>query len=134
MEIICLDTNVLIAHKRAKKGDKDKTFLFRLTEKPYQFAVSSITVYELLRGDNQDEDAYWKAMFSNMRILDFDSHCAEEAAKIYQDLKSKGLLIEAEDLLIAATALRNRMKLATGNMKHFARVVGLELVIDNFTL
>lgn len=58
MEIICLDTNVLIAHKRAKKGDKDKTFLFRLTEKSYQFAISSITVYELLRGDNQDEDVY----------------------------------------------------------------------------
>ncbi|MEI6747237.1 MAG: type II toxin-antitoxin system VapC family toxin, partial [Methylococcaceae bacterium] len=64
----------------------------------------------------------------------FDSNCAEEAAKIYQDLKSKGLLIEAEDLLIAATALGNRMKLATGNVKHFARVSGLELVIDNFTL
>jgi predicted nucleic acid-binding protein len=58
MEITCLDTNVLIAHKRAKKADKDKIFLFRLTMQSYQFAVSSITVYELLRGDNQDEDAY----------------------------------------------------------------------------
>lgn len=84
-----------------------------------------------MRGDNQDEDAYWKTMFSNMTVLDFDSQCAEQAAKIYQDLKSKGLLIEAEDLLIAATALANRMKLATGNVKHFARVVGLELVIDD---
>ncbi len=131
MEIICLDTNVLIAHKRAKKGDKDKTFLFRLTTKPYQFAVSSITVYELLRGDNQDEDVYWKALFSNMTVLDFDSHSAEQAAKIYQDLKAKGLLIEAEDLLIAATALGNQIKLATGNVKHFARVADLELVIDD---
>ena len=92
MEIICLDTNVLIAHKRAKKDDKDKSFLFRLTTKPYQFAVSSITVYELLRGDNQGEDVYWKAMFSNMTVLDFDSNCAEYAAKIYQDLKTRGLL------------------------------------------
>lgn len=68
-----------------------------------------------------------------MTVMDFDSHCAEEAAKIYQDLKSKNLLIEAEDLLIAATALGNRMKLATGNVKHFARVVGLELVIDSLS-
>ena len=45
MEIICLDTNVLNAHKRAKKPDKDKTFLYQLTLKPYQFAVSSITRY-----------------------------------------------------------------------------------------
>ncbi len=131
MEIICLDTNVLIAHKRAKKADKDQTFLYRLTTKPYQFAVSSITVYELLRGDNDDEDAYWKAMFSNMTVLDFNSRCAEQAAKIYQDLKKRGMLIESEDLLIAATALANQMKLATGNVKHFDRVAGLELVTDN---
>ena len=131
MEIICLDTNVLIAHKRAKKADKDQTFLYRLTTKPYQFAVSSITVYELLRGDNDDEDAYWKAMFSNMTVLDFNSHCAEQAAKIYQDLKKRGMLIESEDLLIAATTLANQMKLATGNVKHFDRVAGLELVTDN---
>jgi tRNA(fMet)-specific endonuclease VapC len=130
MEIICLDTNVLIAHKRAKKADKDKTFLFRLSSQPYQFAVSSITVYELLRGDNQDEDAYWKAMFSNMRVLDFDMKCAEYAATIYQDLKKRGLLIESEDLLIAATALGNQIKLATGNVKHFDRVEGLTLVVD----
>lgn len=130
MEIICLDTNVLIAHKRAKKADKDKTFLFHLTTQGYQFAVASITVYELLRGDNQDEDAYWKTMFSNMTMLDFDSHCAEVAAKIYQDLKKRGMLIESEDLLIAATALGNQMRLATGNVKHFNRVVGLELVVD----
>jgi len=56
MEIICLDTNILIAHKRAKKADKDKTLLYRLSTQAYRFAVSSITVYELLRGDNQDED------------------------------------------------------------------------------
>ncbi len=135
MEMICLDTNVLIAHKRAKKNDKDKSFLYQLATKPYRFAVSSITVYELLRGDNQDEDIYWQAMFSNMTVLDFDSQCAEQAAKIYQDLKNRGLLIEAEDLLIAATSLANKLKLATGNIKHFKRVEGLELVIaDNYDL
>ena len=69
--MICLDTNVLIAHKRAQKTDKYKTWLFRLTAQSCRFAVSSITVYELLRGDNLDEVAYWKAMFSNITVLDF---------------------------------------------------------------
>jgi hypothetical protein len=36
MEIICLDTNVLIAHKRAKKADKNQTFLFRLTTQGFK--------------------------------------------------------------------------------------------------
>lgn len=131
MEIICLDTNVLIAHKRAKKADKDQTFLFKLSKEFNRFAVSCVTVYELLRGDNQDEDIYWKTMFSNMLVLDFDVNCAEYAAKIYQNLKKRGLLIEAEDLLIAATALGHQMKLATTNVKHFARIEELTLIIPD---
>ncbi len=128
MDIICLDTNILIAHKRAKKADKNQTVLYRLSMQTYHFAVSSITVYELLRGDNQDEDSYWKTMFANMEILSFDTACAEQAASIYKDLKQKGQLIEAEDLFIGATALHHRLKLATGNIRHFERIVGLEFV------
>lgn len=128
MEIICLDTNVLIAHKRAKKAVKDKTLLYQLTLESYQFAVSIITVYELLRGDNSDEDLYWKAMFSNMKILPFDLGCAEQAARIYKDLKQKGMLIETEDLLIGATALQHNLKLATHNVKHFQRIEGLAIL------
>lgn len=127
MDIICLDTDILIAHKRAKTADKDKTVLYRLAAQGYHFAVSSITVYELLRGDNQDEDRYWKAMFSSMKILPFDSACAEQAARIYKGLKQKGQLIAAEDLLIGATALENQLKLATGNTRHFERIDGLIL-------
>jgi tRNA(fMet)-specific endonuclease VapC len=128
VDLICLDTNILIAHKRAKAADKDKTVLYRLTVQGYRFAVSSITVYELLRGDNTDEDRYWKTMFSSMKILPFDFDCAEQAARIYQDLKQKGQLIEAEDLLIGATALHHRLKLATGNIRHFERIEGLVLI------
>lgn len=128
MDLICLDTNVLIAHKRAKTADKDKTLLYCLTAQNYRFAVSSITVYELLRGDNQDEDRYWKMMFVNMKVLAFDFACAEQAARIYQDLKQRGQLIEAEDLLIGATALHHQLKLATGNRRHFERIAGLVLL------
>lgn len=55
MEMICLDTNILIDHKRAKQ--KDKTKLYQLSYQ-YSFAVSSITAYELYRGDNSTEDAF----------------------------------------------------------------------------
>ena len=130
MDMICLDTNILIAHKRAKKAYKDKTMLYRLTTQGYRFAVSSITDYELLRGENTDEDVYWKAMFANMEILPFDFACAEQAAKIYKDLKQQGLLIEAEDLFIGATALQHRLKLVTTNVQHFERIEGLALMAN----
>ncbi|MDD2722753.1 MAG: type II toxin-antitoxin system VapC family toxin [Methylovulum sp.] len=128
MALICLDTNVLIAHKRTKKMEKSKTLLYQLSIQGYRFAVSSITVYELLRGDNQNEDRYWKTMFANMEILPFDAACAEQAAEIYKDLKQKGQLIEAEDLFIGATSLHHRLKLATSNLRHFERIIGLEFV------
>jgi tRNA(fMet)-specific endonuclease VapC len=130
MDMICLDTNILIAHKRAKKAEKHNTLLYRLTTQGYRFAVSSITVYELLRGDNTDEDVYWKAMFANMEILPFDFDCAEQAGRIYKDLKQQGLLIEAEDLFIGATALQHRLKLVTTNVRHFERIEGLVLVAN----
>jgi tRNA(fMet)-specific endonuclease VapC len=128
MDMICLDTNILIDHKRAKTADKDKTLLYHFAAQGYCFSVSIITVYELLRGDNQDEDHYWKTMFASMKILPFDFACAEQAAKIYKNLKQKGQLIEAEDLLIGATALQHRLKLATSNIRHFERIEGLVLV------
>lgn len=101
--------------------------LYCLAAQGYRFAVSSITVYELLRGDNQDEDHYWKTMFSSMKILPFDFACVEQAARIYKYLKQNGQLIAAEDLLIGATALQHQLKLATGNTRHFERTDGLIL-------
>ena len=116
-----------------RKQIKTKLFCTAWQQNLINLLYPVLLVYELLRGDNQDEDVYWKVMFNNMTVLDFDSNCAEQAANIYQNLKKKGMLIEPEDLLIAATALGNNMNLATGNIKHFDRVVGLELVVDNLS-
>jgi tRNA(fMet)-specific endonuclease VapC len=48
----------------------------------------------------------------------------------YSDLKQKGQIIEAEDLFIGATALQFGLRLATGNVRHFARIDGLMLIRD----
>ena len=99
MEIICLDTNILINHKRSKQ--KDTTKLYRLSTQ-YSFAVTSITAYELYRGDNSAEDAFWSSFFSKITMLDFNQASAMEAGKIYKDLRSKGMMIDIEDILIGA--------------------------------
>ena len=41
MDLICLHTNILIAHKRAKAADKDKMVLYRFTVQGYRFAISN---------------------------------------------------------------------------------------------
>lgn len=131
MELIFLDTDVLIAHKRAKKPDKSATQLARLAAQGYRFAVSSLTVYALLRGDAHDGDGYWKTLLANMDVFPFDAACAEQAANIYQRLQQSGQAIEAEDLFVCATALRHGLKLATGNARHFGWIAGLQLIADD---
>ncbi len=84
----------------------------------------------MLRGDNQNEDVYWLSLFEQIKILPFDLGCSQMAVHIYKDLKSKGQLIETEDLSIGATALQYQMKLATSNVKHFQRIEGLQLVTE----
>ena len=125
MEIICLDTNILIAHKRSKQ--KDTTRLYQLSTQ-YSFAVTSITAYELYRGDNSAEDAFWSNFFSKITMLDFTVAAAMEAGKIYKHLKSKGMMIDIEDILISAIAISNSLKLATDNISHLGRIEGLEII------
>ena len=124
MEIICLDSTVVIDFYRKKQ--KRKSFLFKLSSS-YQFYISAIVKYEIYRGD-KEKDVFWINFFKNVRILPFDNECSIIAAKIYKDLKSKNQLISPDDILIAATALKNDFKLATINKKDFERIKGLKLI------
>jgi len=57
MELICIDTDILISYWRTDKSNKGQTTLVKLSS-TYQIAVSVITVYELLRGDDSLEDEF----------------------------------------------------------------------------
>jgi len=61
-------------------------------------------------------------------MLDFTITAAMQAGEIYKDLKSKGMMIDIEDILIAAIAASHCLKLATDNNNHLTRIKGLEIV------
>ena len=124
MEIICLDTGVLIEFYRSKL--KYKTFLFKLAQE-YQFAVPAIVKYEVLRGDKKN-DVFWISFFDKSKVLSFDDKCSQIASTIYKDLKQKNKLIGTDDILIASTAIRNNYRLATLNKKDFSRISDLDLI------
>lgn len=125
MELICLDTNILIAHRRSK--DRSKSLLFQLASQ-YELAITSISVFELWRGDNSGEDAYWEKLFAQMTILELDIKSAKIAGKDYLTLRKKGQMIDIEDLLISGIAKKNNLKIASKNTKHFSRIKGVSLV------
>lgn len=98
--------------------------------------MSIITKAELLYGvevsPRRSQDAAALAAFlPYVQALDFSDDAALHYADIRADLKKRGLLIGANDLLIAAHARSLELTLATNNTAEFERVGGL--VIENWT-
>ncbi|MCD4665225.1 MAG: type II toxin-antitoxin system VapC family toxin [Bacteroidales bacterium] len=123
---ILVDTSIIIDFWRKK--NKQKSSLWKLQEE-YFISISSITEFELLIGANTQEkiqDIY--TIIKHFNVLDFDSEIACFAAEIYKDLKKKNLLIDFNDIFIGATALKNKLRIATFNIEHFKRIKKLELI------
>ena len=114
-----------------RKKDKTKSFFFELTKSYSLFAVSVITEYEIRIGSNVETDLFWNDFFEKITVLSFDKKASLNAVKIFKQLKKDSKLIEIPDILIAATAQANQLKLATLNKKHFERINSLEIIIKN---
>ena len=99
--------------------------------------MSVITKSELLYGvevsPRRTQDAAALAAFlPYVEVLDFPDTAAVHYAEIRADLKKRGALIGANDLLIAAHARSVGLTLVTNNTAEFARVKGVTL--ENWTL
>ena len=124
--MILLDSSVLI--EMFRKKDKQKTFFFHLSQMNDDFAISVITHYEVFCGSNYLQEDFWNDFLDLISILPFDIDSSNEAVKIYRDLKKANKLIDLADIMIAATAVANKMSLATINIDHFSRVKDLKLI------
>lgn len=123
---ILVDTSLLIDFFR--KRDKSKAALFRLADRG-RLCLSVVSAFEVKAGitsERQQRD--FDLLTQNMDVLALDAACADVAAGVYQDLKARNALIGLADLLIAATALRHELPVATLNTKHFGRINTLSLV------
>lgn len=99
--------------------------------------MSVVTKSELLYGvevsPRRAHDATaLRAFLTYVQVLDFTEDAALHYAQIRADLKTRGQLIGANDLFIAAHARSLGLKLVTNNTTEFGRVKGLSL--ENWTL
>lgn len=124
-----LDTNMIAYAKNRRPA----VVLERLMQHdPSEICISSITMAELEYGvhnsSKPEQNRTALMMFlSGITILPFDSYASFEYGKIRYDLKSKGILIGGNDLLIAAHAKSLGLTLATHNTREFSRVEGLSI-------
>lgn len=123
--MICLDSSVLIEYYR--KQDKRRAWLFSL-RKEQSLCVPAIVSYEVLRGATPATADFWEQLLAGFQIMDFDQAVARVAAAVYQDLRLRNQMIGAHDILIAATALRHSLPVATLNARDFTRIPALQVI------
>ena len=126
-----LDTNIL--SERIKKRPNPH-LLERLSSHPPEALFTSvICVMELRMGSalRDDFEDFWKKIedeiLIRVRILAIGDEESRLAGDILAGLKKSGQWIGIEDVLIAATALANRLTAVTANVGHFARIAGLKV-------
>ncbi len=103
----------------------------KMLENVNDWAISSVTYHELLRGLMQTEsdkvEQIVTSFLSNVRVIDFDEGDARESGRIHAELIKAGKQIGDADTLIAGQAIANQLTLVTNNTKHFLRVKGLQV-------
>jgi tRNA(fMet)-specific endonuclease VapC len=97
-----------------------------------QCAVSDITMYELYYGAAGYAEPELRmeiiaGFAGRVSTLPFTSAIARVAGQLRHKLKTKGEMIGAYDILIAATALSHDLVLMSNNMREFKRIEGLKL-------
>lgn len=126
---VLIDTSVLVHAERrgdsldAAIGEEDR-------------AISVITASELLHGVHRAHTgavrarraAFVEHLLSALEPLPITTAVARAHAEVWAELESRGNLIGAHDLWIAATALSQGMEIVTANVREFERVPGLSVV------
>lgn len=94
--------------------------------------TSAVVIGELYQGAfrSRDRDRHLQnieqRVLPALTVLPYDTAVARRFGAIRAMLEERGELLPDADLQIAATAVRHGLILVTGNLKHFARVPGLE--------
>ena len=84
-------------------------------------------VGELAAGLSLSGRQRWEEFLGPFHILPFTEDVSWEYGRAFRYLKENGLLVGANDLWIAATALASKMPVVTRNVEHYRRVPGLQV-------
>ena len=128
-QALILETTFLVDLEReALRGQPGSAHRFLEENADRELCITLTTAGELACGPRLDERRGWDALVRRFRVLVPDLDTAWAYGQRYRYLKDNGLLIGANDLWIAATAIVHGLPLVTRNPSHFRRVPGLSVV------
>jgi predicted nucleic acid-binding protein len=123
--IVHVDTSALVDALTGPRRSLDK--LIALTDQGHRLSLSSIVLYEWLRGPRTRADlTAQEALFPSERTVAFGAEEAAAAARLYKAMnRVRGREV---DLAVAASALVHGASIWTLNSADFRDVPGLRLV------
>ena len=121
---VLIDTSIFIEYFR--KENKENTKLYALQKEGYLMTTSSVCYFEYMSGSKNRE--FDKILFEKIEVIAFDKKQACIASEIFKELKKKNSLIEFRDILISSCAISQKISLVTLNIKHFKRIMNLNIL------
>lgn len=126
---LILETTFLIDLERERlRQDPGGAHAFLERHHTRRLCVSAISAGELAAGAAVDEREAWEELIGRLLVLPVDRDVCWRYGRLFRYLKANGLLIGANDLWIAATALENGLPVVTRNLAHFQRVPDLQVL------
>lgn len=126
--MVCLDSDIIIEFLKNNQLILDKINDLQGNEK--KISTTSVNTFEIFRGFvdyKTDSINRFNNFLSNLKIHNFNLNSSKKAAEIFENLRTKGELLDLADIMIAAIAISNNETLLTNNISHFKRIPELKL-------
>ena len=127
--MVCLDSDIIIDYLRNDKKTVKK--IIDLKESGIELSTTSVNAFELFKGNmklsNESNKKAVNIFLDNVLLHNFDLESSRKAAEIFENLKSRGEIIDLADIMIASIAIVYGESLLTGNSKHFERIKELKI-------
>jgi len=142
-----LDTTVFIDLERAVRPLPPATAMAKVSGRleeqlgpDEEVGIAAITASELLHGVHRAtlqhrarREAFVEAVIAAFPPLPFELLAARVHARIWAELAAAGQDVGAHDRIVAATAITAGWRIGTANLRHFDRIVGLDVLTISFT-
>ena len=131
-----LDSTFLIVAERRSQSPADLLRSLETSGQLHRPAMSVISVMELAHGEARADSAeraarrelFLDELLEVVEVVPVSRSIARSAGRLDGLLQRQGQKLAFPDLLIAATALEAGRAIVTGNLRHFNRIPGLNVI------
>lgn len=129
VDALLLETSFLVDLERELIAEcPGPAQLFLQAHENQKLHITFTIAGELAAGPRMNERETWESWVAPFEVLPCTPEVSWRYGRLYRYLRENGLLIDANDLWIAATALAFGMPVVTRNERHFARVPELNVI------